>query len=312
MALFFLTLAACIGDFTLRRESVQVESYSFVTETFEQMALPQVDLLFVVDDTGSMSQEHQALADSFAALVVALDDQGLNWQLGVVSTDPSQGGTLLGDPWILTPAWPDPEEAFSEAVNVGTSGTVSAGLASLSMALSPTALEGVNRGFRRQDAALQVVVVSDGDDESAVWLFDPVQDTLDLLEQEALLSGRPAQFSAVVGDVPDGCTGDNGTALPGTLYATVAEQTEGVVASICQTSLDEVLQELAALVVEVDDTFVLAGEPHDDKVRSVRVDGTLVDEGAWALLAKPWRIVFELPPAAGSVVEVRYRLAGDD
>ncbi len=301
-------LSGCNGDFSLWRQNDVVELETFVTETFEQRALAQVDLLFVVDDTGSMAQEHQALADSFAHLAGALDEQGLDWQLGVVCTDPALEGELLGDPWILTPAWPEPEEVFAETVDVGTEGTVNAGLASMALALSPAALAGPNRGFRRPDAALQVVVISDGDDESEPWLEDPLQDTLDLLQEEALDSGRPARLSAVVGDVPSGCSGANGTALPGTTYAAAAEATGGVVASICQSSLDEVLEELGALVVEVDDRFELSGEPYEGQVSRVTVDGQRQDEG-WELLSQPWRVVFEVPPPAGSVVAVRYRLA---
>ena len=74
---------------------------------------------------------------------------------------------------------------------------------------------GVNVGFRRPDAALHVVFISDGDDESGDVLGDhPVDAFLGLLAAEESRTGRAARASAVVGDVPDGCTGDDGAALP--------------------------------------------------------------------------------------------------
>lgn len=310
MSLLHLALlSGCNGDFHLWRQNDVVQPAAVVTERFEQTPLARVDVLFVVDDTGSMAQEHQALAASFSALVSALDGQGLSWHLGVISTDPMSGGRLLGEPWILTSAWPEPEVAFAETVDVGTHGVVNAGLANLALALSDEAREGVNRGFRRPDAALQVVVVSDGDDQSDAWLPSPVNATLALLEDEELATGRPAVLSAVVGDVPAGCSGDNGTALPGTTYAQVADATNGVVASICSSALGEVLTELGNLAVEVDDTFLLAADPAE--VRRVSVDGARVDAG-WALERTPPRIVFEVGPDAGSLVEVRYTLPPED
>jgi hypothetical protein len=310
MALLHLALlSGCNGDFQLWRQNDVVQPAAVVTERFDQTPLAQVDLLFVVDDTGSMAEEHLALAASFSALVSALDEQGLSWQLGVISTDPMTGGQLLGEPWILTSAWPEPEVAFAETVDVGTRGVVNAGLANLALALSDEASEGVNRGFRRPDAALQVVVVSDGDDQSGAWLAAPVNDTLALLNDEEVATGRPAVLSAVVGDVPGGCSGDNGTALPGSTYKQVADATDGVVASICSSALGEVLTELGNLAVEVDDTFILAEDP--EEVRRVSVNSVRVDAG-WSLERNPARIVFEVAPAAGSLVEVRYTLPPED
>ena len=307
--LYLAALTGCNGDITLRPANEVVQEPIVVTERFEQTAEAQVDVLFVVDNTGSMAQEHEALADSFSALVTSLDAQGLSWQLGVITTDPASGGMLRGDPWILTPASTDPAEVFAETVDVGTRGTVNAGLANVGLALSPAALEDANRGFRRSEASLQVVVISDGDDASGPWLSTPVLDTLTLLNDEATRTGRPAQLSAVVGDVPSGCTGENGTALPGTTYTEVAIQTQGVVASICQSDLGEVLASLGELAVEVDNTFVLAEEP--ESVRRVSVDDQRVDEG-WALESSPPRIVFDEAPAAGSQVEVRYVLSSPE
>lgn len=304
--LHLAALTGCNGDITLRPDNDVVQDPIVVTERFEQTPKAQVDVLFVVDNTGSMAQEHEALADSFSALVDSLDAQGLSWQLGVITTDPGSEGALRGDPWILTPASTDPAEVFAETVDVGTRGALNAGLANLELALSPAVLEDANRGFRRDDASLQVVVVSDGDDASGPWLSNPVLDALTLLNDEATRTGRPAQLSAVVGDVPGGCTGDNGTALPGTAYTEVAIQTEGVVASICQSDLAEVLASLGELAVEVDNTFVLSEEP--ESVRRVSVDDQRVDEG-WTLESNPPRVVFDEAPEAGSQVEVRYVLS---
>ena len=58
-----------------------------VTEEFVQAPLPAVDLLWVVDDTASMAREQEAWALHLPGLVAGLDEAGVDWHAGVVSTD---------------------------------------------------------------------------------------------------------------------------------------------------------------------------------------------------------------------------------
>ena len=74
------------------------------TETFVQQPLPKVDVLFVVDRTASMAQEHAALASAADVLDDLLAAAGVSWHVGVVGTDMAdeEAGWLLGQPWVFT------------------------------------------------------------------------------------------------------------------------------------------------------------------------------------------------------------------
>ncbi|MCP4807465.1 MAG: hypothetical protein GY884_19140, partial [Proteobacteria bacterium] len=292
------------------RDEVVVEDV-VVVETFEQEPHARVDLLFVVDHTGSMAEEQAALSASLDAFVLAIEDLGLAYQIGVVSTslEPGEYGVLHGEPWIITPATDDPVEAFRQALEVGTEGNDEAGLAAMVAALTDDFAIEENRGFRRSDAGLHVIVLSDDDDASDEVLgSDPVEAALDVLDGEAVLDGALAQFSAVIGNVPDGCRGDGGEAFPGTRYAEVAASTGGVVASICEPDLGDVVEDLAALTAQYPTRFALQALPDGD-VR-VAVDGTRVDEG-WTVESDPPVLVFDVAPQAGTEIQVRYTLAAE-
>lgn len=278
-----------------------------VTETFHQAALPALDVLFVVDSTGSMSEEQAGLGAAAPAFLDGLAGLEVDYQVGVTTTDPKDAGALQGRPWIITPSTPEPAAALATALAVGVASMPpSAGLDAAAMALEDSS--GLNRGFRRADAALHVVFISDADDGSGAWLgTDPVGAFLDHLEGEAARSGHLAVASAVVGDVPGGCTGVGGSALPGTDYAEVADASGGRVVSICTTDYTDVVDAIGALGVEWQTVFPLQEAPAADSV-TVTVDGTRQD-GGWSVDDTP-ALVFTTPPPAEAVITVRYTLPG--
>lgn len=279
-----------------------------VDEAFEQAPLPEVDILWIVDDTASMAEEQAALAEGFAAFLASLESAELAYQVGVITTD-ADDAVLRGDPWIITPEADDPVDAFERAVDVGLTGTAQAGLASMIAALSEPLRSGENRGFQRSDAALLAVVVSDDDDASGAWVDgDPVTVALALLADQAQARGLPARLSAIVGDAPSGCSGVSGVALPGSAYAAVAQASGGEVLSICDADLEGLVGSLGGLAAAWPDTFLLQAEPLADSVQ-VTVDGKRTDSG-WRLQLAPAAIVFDAPPDPGAWIVVSYELAG--
>ena len=281
-----------------------------VTETFRQVDRPRVDLLFVVDHTSSMEPARTALTEAASSLVATLDADQLAWQLGVVSTDLDSewSGVLQGDPWILTPATDQAPVALARALDVTPGRAPTGGLGAATRALTEPRRSTDNRGFRRPDAALHVVVLSDADDESTSVLgSDPGDAFSELLADEVEATGSPAVLSAVVGDPGTGCTGPAGTALPGDTYARVARDSGGSVASICEADLGEVVRQLGTLIQEGTRRFELQAVPVVSSVR-VEIDGIRLDEG-WALELEPPAVRLEVPPPLGSDLAVRYTIA---
>jgi hypothetical protein len=100
------------------------------SDRFEQVSGRDVDVLFVVDNSGSMSEEQSNLARNFSSFIAAARTWGSNFQLGVVTTqtagnipDPTGGnrqpGELLGSPRIMTPTTPGLDSVFPNTVRVG-------------------------------------------------------------------------------------------------------------------------------------------------------------------------------------------------
>lgn len=303
-----LMLVGC-SDFFLSRRQPEVADPLTVTETFEQAPLPRLDLLWVIDDTPSMSDEHDALAAAMPAFADALQEAGVAWQVGVVTTDPGEDlGVLRGDPWILTPSEAESLDLLLDTAAITLLGREPAsGIAAMVLALESPLRTDENRGFRRPDAALEVIVVSDGDDRSdAVLGPDAIDIGLSTLEAEADSTGRPARLSAVVGP-RGGCSGPGGSALPGLRYLELAEATGGTTASICEGHMESVIADLGASSVEWQTEFPLQATPETGSLR-VAIDGLRADTG-WSMATGPDRVVFDLAPAPGAVITVRYTVA---
>ena len=303
-ALVLCVLAPGCIEYAVGDEDDEYVPPVWVTEHFEQQPAARVDLLFVIDDTASMAEEQEALADGFETFVTSLESSDLSYHVGVVTTEAT--GQLLGNPWIVTRESADPVGDFARAVAVGTEGTADeAGLAAMVAALTEPLVSGANRGFRRSDAVLHVVVVSDADDHSDGLLDDPSASAQELLEDATGASGLPAMFSAVVGDAGTGCSGDFGDAAPGDTYIDVAQGSGGAVASVCAGDLDGILEKLAGLTLAAPDFVELQQVPYGDQVR-VTVDGDRLEDG-WTLEGTVVR--FDDAPELGTSIEVSYQLA---
>lgn len=282
-----------------------------IEESFVQEPLPKVDILWVIDNTPSMADEQAALAGAMGSFTNALSQLGLAWQAGVVTTTVNgpDAGRLQGDPWILTSDVLDLEAALAALTSVGTDEDAEeAGLGAAFLALTEPLRSGDNRAFRRDDAVLHVVVLSDGDDESEDVLGeDPVTMFTTFLREEGERTVPTARLSAVVGDPGAGCAWEGGTAGPGDRYAEVVEASGGVLASICAADLSSVAEAIGEASLSWPDTFPLSAAPAPDSVR-VSVDGERLDEG-WTLDEEAPAVVFDAPPAAGAEIAVRYEVA---
>ncbi|MBT3218283.1 MAG: hypothetical protein HN348_04275 [Proteobacteria bacterium] len=276
-----------------------------VEEPFVQTALPSVDLLFIVDNTASMAQEQQALAEEFSTLTASLAEENINWQLGVTTMDVSNenAGSLHGSPYVLTANLDDVDTLFSAVVQVGVDSVApEAGLAAAAVALGLVDAEEANAGFRRPNASLHLVFVSDADDQSDSWLgADPVDAFLAILEDEETQTGLPARASALVGDVPSGCVSDNGTAESGERYVAIAEATDGAVASICAADFFDLLESVGDASITYQSEFELRATPVGGSLQ-VEIDSTRVSN--WEYTGHS--VLFSEPPAAGALIVAKY------
>ncbi len=157
----------------------------------------KMDILFVVDDSGSMGEEQANLASNFPRFVEVLDayrtigGRELDYRLGVTTTGKdfttivnidflgmmqtmtiSENGPNgeLQQECGMTRKWIESSDAdvsstFSCVAEVGTGGSsTEMPLLMTEMALTERMADGSNTGFLREDALLAVVMLTDEDD----------------------------------------------------------------------------------------------------------------------------------------------------
>lgn len=248
-----------------------------------QVTVPAVDVLWVIDNSCSMIEEQIALTDNFDNFVGYFVNSGLDYHIGVVSTDwdnETESGdhrgrlqTSGGRKWIDDTV-SNPSELFKEMAVLGTDGSAyEKGRAQIVGALDLNG-DTLNAGFYRDDAFLMVVVISDEDDSSGVvGAYDnsTPPDIPHIVDENEFISWmrnlksneEKVSFSSIVG--PDeGCL----TAIEaGTEYLSITRAIGGIEWSICNPNWDEVLDELGMQAAGLKREFYLSEVPVEDSLQ---------------------------------------------
>lgn len=301
------------------------------TDRFTQEAVHEVDVLFVVDDSGSMCEEQDNLAANLASFIQHAQAWESDYRIGVVSVcvQPSACGGWVGvlrsdyppERWVDRHSW----SHFEDNVRLGCSGnsdSQEAGLEAVYLALSaPTNYlsqtschedaycirpqtclldirycGGANGGFLREDAALEVVILSDEEDQSP----RPVDYYVDFLK-------------SLKGYVNDHMLHVHSIILEGAgaRYSYVSAQTGGYVASIADQSFASALSELGDVAFGLRRRFFLSNYPLAGTV-AVLVDGAAY-AGTWEYDAGNNSVHLTgdatTLPQEGQTIEIAYEVA---
>ena len=270
-------------------------------ESFEQDYYELVDVLWVVDNSGSMSDDLQRVADHFEDFITVFTDLGLDYHMAVVTTDmdnPGQSGRFVGD--VITSATADPIAAFVEQVDQGSGGSgTEQGLAAVKAALTEPLLSSTNAGFLREDAALGVIVISDEDDSSSSSAATFASWIAGLKATEEM-----STFSAVCEDLFISCI----------KYSEVADSTGGVIGDILATDYSEVMNQISMTSAGLTVSFDLSQVPSDLSNTTVTVGGSTVSNSqtnGWTYDSTDNAIVFHgaAVPDAGQTGVISYPVA---
>jgi hypothetical protein len=261
-------------------------------DTYTQRSASKVDVLWVVDDSGSMAPRQENLARNFQAFIALFRQGSIDFRLAVTTTDVfTRPGELVGTPEVLAPDTPDLERAFARNVRVGTLGSAyEEGLEAARRVLERQAEKGApwrealaacEEGcdseacredcaqrypvpFLRPGAFLYLIFVTDEEDRSPYELrtywraFEQAQ---------GIGNDGTVVASAIIGDVPANDCG----ATPGRRYSDLARMTGGEVGSICDAEFADTLRALATSAVGLRRTLVLSHAP-DPETLEVRVN----------------------------------------
>ncbi len=304
------------------------------TDRFAQEAKSKVDILFVIDNSGSMMEEQTSLGQNFSAFMSAAQASNVDWRIAVTTTgiQASPGGWAVcpggaeggeagrffpvngSSPRILTPQTPNVAQVFATNVAVGVCHWDEQGLEAAYRALSQPLVNNVdapgtshtndgNAGFLREDAKLAIIIVSDEEDFSPqpVSFYETFfkslkNDDPTMLSISAIVS--PANLSTC----PTGVSSGN-------RYIQLAQGTNGVVDSICTQDWASSLSDISENIYGPSRRFPLSQEPGDVAQIVVTVNGVPQSTG-WSYEAQTNSVLFEetAAPPSGSSVEVTYPL----
>ena len=144
-------------------------------DVITQVIKPQVDILWVIDNSCSMAEEQTTLVNNFNYFISYFLDSQLDWHIGVTSTDIRDNGESgnygilrsVGGIMYIDEDTPNPIETFQQMASLGTSG--SGNETGISAAYNAIALHGdpgPNQDFYREDATLSIITISDENDYS--------------------------------------------------------------------------------------------------------------------------------------------------
>lgn len=141
------------------------------TEVFD----PSVDILFVVDDSGSMMTHQTNLANNITRFVSAFTKRGsIDYHIGVINSTmdtwsgtPNCCGKLVGYPHFVDRNTPNVVNVLARNLKVGTNGSGTERFFDPIMAaLSAPLVNTDNLGFYRSNSHLAVVYITDAEDQS--------------------------------------------------------------------------------------------------------------------------------------------------
>jgi len=281
-------------------------------ESFQAPEAKLEDILFVVDNSCSMSDNQAQMSTGMQGFVDTLDDAGIQWQAGVTSTDmgtrgsPLQGRLVsVGTELWSSPDIADPAGWLHSAIQLGVNGAGEEQGIAAAYAAAELRRTTDNAGFFRDDAGLHVVVLSDEQDQSdqATPELVPIDDFIDWMEGQRG-PNTSVSFSSFV------CVA---SAAPcqafdlGTRYLDVTDAVGGIVWDI-NDDIDLGVNAVASSIVANAGfrTLELASTPADPAALEVTIDGVLLDASEYSYDVDSNSVVLTDAAPDGADIVVRW------
>lgn len=259
-------------------------------DSFQQPKISNgVDIIWVIDGSGSMSDDYQQILQGISDMMSSLPL--LNWRLMITSMTPGQQTSLTSFPLLPGDGYQDAIQMFS--INVVGNGE--SGLESLYRFIetNPWASQ-----WMREDAALLIVFVSDEDDLSLVQF--PVVSTfsswLDSIREEVYVA-------SIVNLHPDDSDCNNYTHVVGQRYIDLTHLYGGQIVDICSENWSQGVAD-ASTQLQLREWLDLSKIPLNEQQIYVFVNGSPFHD--WEYNATENRIYFLTVPEEESLVEIAY------
>ena len=272
-------------------------------DDFEQDEVTSADILFVIDNSGSMGVWQTALTDNFNSFIGVFAITGVDYQIAVITTDDA---TFQGP--ILTDTTPDLEAEFTSQAIAGTYGSsMEKGLHYAELSTTPGGDAAPGSGFLREDAKLIIIFVSDEKDWSSKTDLEYSTHFKALKATDSM-----AVTHAVVGDSPSGCSSSTTSwarADYGEGYIEVSALMGGEFVSLCAEDWGAELEGLAHDSI-LNRSFELTDIPYEETI-VVEVDGAEVSGWTYNDIENSIDFMGTYVPESGTEIEIQYSVLAD-
>ena len=279
------------------------------TQTYVQEEISLLDVLFVVDNSGSMNIFQQELASQMNSFMNVFDNSGADYHLAVITTDEARFRQYDGYSWIDSTHSNSVLWMQNVIATIGIRGSgMEKGIEMAKYALEGDAAPG--KDYHRESATMVIIYVSDERDHSdgGYSLYTSFFDNFKLSQN------LMRQF-AVIGDHPYGCNfqylNRNRNIELGAGYYDMTQRYNGDWYSICATDWGQQMQNLANTVTtrrvfEIDEQ-----DPIENTI-TVSVNGQRVT--SWVYDATINSVIFDESdiPEPSQTIEIAYAVWGCD
>jgi len=258
-----ICLAACSPEASKEYIKPEMQKTQVTQDPNAQYFDPSVDILFVVDNSGSMGDHQTNLASNISLFTNQIAQNSiLDYHIGVVSTDmdycyyppcSNQDGALVGDVTkVVSNSTPNLVQVLSANLLLGTGGSgKEQSFAPIEAALTPPLVNGANAGFYRPTATLAVIFITDAEDQSSV---SPQQLYSDLLKMKNGDAKKVLGYGVIVPTTEQNCPRDEPDVTPvriETFLGLVQNgKKQGNILSLCAPDYGQRLADLAKDIVE--------------------------------------------------------------
>lgn len=292
----------------------------------------KIDVLWVVDNSGSMYTSQTNLANNFQAFITNFTDKGYDFQIAVTTTDAYKAifqsnpdlskfkdgnGASHSEVFVITPDTPNIVDTFVTNITQGIYGS---GDERAFQSFREALNNSLNAGFIRENSYLSVIIVSDEDDFSwdqstphayGDYTEGPghlhyVEEYVDYLMGITNSTVNQKRFNVNGIYITDQACADTLHRPIGIRYQEIVNLTDGIEGSICDTSFADSLNLIAEKIVASSVQFYLDQLPVVETI-VISIDGQIITSG-WTYDATSNSIIFDasVAPAQGSVLNVDF------
>lgn len=309
--IFATVLGGCSPDYSIvgggKKEIIEVEvevpvyvetevpedpGLIWVDSFIQPQSVDGVDILWVIDTSGSMNRYDPSLLTGIEVMLASLPPSG--WRLAMMSNDPS---SAVGETQFPLVPGDDAIDALAMYAGIHRGGSEEGFDAVYEYIVNnPYALT-----WMRPDAALLVVFVSDEEDQS--------NDHFPLVADFLAWYGGQRNGSVFISSIVNLPQDESVCSTPpsiidvGDRYIEATDHFSGVVVDICEEDWSAGVAD-ASNQVEPHEHITLTHEPIEDSIR-VFVDGVLYSD--WHYISAENTVFFDVIPSGNALVEVGYR-----